>query len=306
MNLACGIVAFLVVLPAFILPWAPDCYSSFRLPGIWCQLKNLHRRRVLTLVGLAGCARAVSSIQATALFVWQPRSWSWNPYLAEPIIRWSPMLFLAVLPALLVALIIRVKPGIGSFVVKGYAFYTLPGLFLQASASLLISAYRPIGPAAATLSVLSIIPDVLIVTAGSIAVLATVGSRWRFVAYTCFFGVAAELAQAMAYASLGLLFERSSGLHSQYQPSSQEELLIMLSVAIPAGIDIVARLCAAHFFDREATGILATKMQQELQRSQKGLKAPTRTIDIMVGQSSLDHQARGVEMLSSYRATSSS
>jgi len=105
----------------------------------------------------------------------------------------------------------------------------------------------------------------LSVYAVAVAVLATVGSRWRFVSYTCCTGVLSNLARMASF----MIFQYHSGeedpLKSAFLPQTLAWELFVVALP-PCALAVLFRIVAFVFFDQEATGMLQTRYQRRMVR----------------------------------------
>lgn len=107
----------------------------------------------------------------------------------------------------------------------------------------------------------------LAVFSAAVAVLATVGSRWRFVSYACVIGICSHLARASSYLLVTALFgeEVLTGAASHsFAAHFARRLLLVAGPACASAL--LFRLIAFLYFEQEATGMLNTQMNRDLVR----------------------------------------
>uniref|UniRef100_A0A7S1A2A0 Uncharacterized protein n=2 Tax=Noctiluca scintillans TaxID=2966 RepID=A0A7S1A2A0_NOCSC len=261
-GVALAVWALISVMGVLIL-WAPVSYHNFRLPSIWEQLKNLGKRRVLVFVGLATVADGIYTVLDETASRWFQLSADGNigQSIYGNFALWVSVMTLA---PLIFAILCLHMPTSSIQLIKGYAFFSIPLAVLRLHTLL---AFRSDSRLSTLLSVtvaLSWIPDILRELAVTVVVLATVGSRWRFMVYMC------VVTSTQAFASAATLFVTNlTTISSDLTASEENPFLqsIQTYMMLPIVLSIVCRLIASLFFEREATGILRTKREQRLKNS---------------------------------------
>jgi glycogen synthase len=239
------VVVVFSLVPGVALYWAPQSYTEFRLPDMKGQLLSLSRRKVPMLMGFAQVTEAFATVYAAAWVNRRLKEWSWNAFISEPILRLNFFTVLALLSPLLVLVAASCRPGGVIFLIKGFAFFSISCVGLQASIDVSVAGtglwegFEVVFVVVAALSQIS----------QHAVVLATIGSRWRFIVYICVVAVFSLVAQSLALVLIPMR-------------ASQGWLVIPLICATAIGG--FCRLCAAAFFSSEATGILRTRRERKL------------------------------------------
>jgi len=109
-------------------------------------------------------------------------------------------------PMLLLGNVLRRFPSYAVVVVKAFACCSLPATVLQCWAQAEVDRARHLVHGLDALIFTSTAVGALAVYAAAVAVLATVGSRWRFVSYACMVGVLSHLARASSSMIVGAIF----------------------------------------------------------------------------------------------------
>lgn len=168
--------------------------------------------------------------------------WAWDSYVAEPVLELNFFSCVVLCLPLAVVFVCRSLEVDLAFVVKGFAFFSV-------STSVAFCAWITFSVAGtsveAPLEVLLVVFASMGRLGSYMAVLCTIGSRWRFIVYT-----AAVAVLSLVTNSLALLMPLS------------DNLFVGLGVATAVGA--VARASAAWFFTTEATGILRTAREADL------------------------------------------
>lgn len=258
-RLVC-LVAF-AVLPACALARAPRLYSEFRLPVL--ELHWVGRLRFLLLLALACILQALSQVSASALLVTRQTS----PFKLEDPSRFMGMLALSSAASMLVlSILLRAVPSYAMSIVRAVACFSLPASLLQNLAQIEINQATGLTWALDVVICATVALQALSSYAIAIAVLATVGSRWRFVSYACFVGVGSSLAQAASFAIVSLHTGRRDPLKTTWMPQDLSWELFTVA-APPCLLALLLRFVAFYFFDMEATGIIRTRRQRLLVRA---------------------------------------
>ena len=217
---------FFSILPALALLRAPRLYWEFRVPAL--HLSWLRKLHVLVLFGLAGIAQSLSRVSESALLVMRQTS----PFELKDRQTYCMSLGLVgLVPLVLFALALRQLPSYAMSLVKGVACFSMPAVLLQCWAQYEINQAVELTMALDMLIFVSSILGALSTYAVAVAVLATVGSRWRFVSYTCCTGVLSNLARMASF----LIFQLHSGIEDPLRSSYLPQTLAwdLFTVALP-------------------------------------------------------------------------
>jgi len=252
----------LAILPALAMLQAPKIYRVFRVPGF--SLTWMRKLRFLMFFGVATVLEAFANTSHAAVLTLRQM---------EPFdLQWAQIycLLLAVAiagPMLLLGQILRRFPSYSVVVVKAFACWSLPATVLQCWAQAEVDRAQHLVYGLDALIFTSAVVGALAVYAAAVAVLATVGSRWRFVSYACIVGILSHLARAASFMILGAIFGEGVFAGATHYTFAAQFAWRLLLIAIPAcGSAVFFRLIAFLYFEQEATGMLNTQMNRDLVR----------------------------------------
>jgi len=270
LSLIVQFALLLAILPALSMLQAPKLYKVFRVPGL--SLSWMRKLRFLMFFGVAAVLEAFAHTSSAAVLTlrrMQPFDLEWAQ---------AYCFFLAVAtagPMLLLARVLRRFPSYAVVAVKAFACWSLPSTVLQCWAQAEVDRARYLVHELDALIFTSTVVGALAVYAGAVAVLATVGSRWRFVSYACVVGILSHLARAASFMMVDSIFGEGvleGDISHAFAAQFARRLLI---IALPAcGSALLFRLLAFAYFEQEATGMLNTQMNRDLVRLAGIGKAP--------------------------------
>jgi len=248
------------VLPALALLRAPRLYREFRLPSFdFSWINKLH---FLLLLALASVIHALSHVSESSLLVMRQTS----PFELKERQLYAIALGLATaLPMCLLGVLMRRLPSYAMVIVRSIACFSLPSVLLRVWAQYEINQSTELSFGLDLLIFLSAILGALAVYAVAVSVLATVGSRWRFVTYTCVVGVCTNLARMCSFGIIAYKTGHPDPLKASYLPHTLAWELLVVAVP-PCALALLLRMLAFFWFDREATGMLRTSRQRRLVR----------------------------------------
>jgi hypothetical protein len=262
------VVALFVLVPAISLLLAPTLYRSFPLPTLDCSWAL--KLRFLMLLGVATVLEAFAYTSESSLLVLRR---------AEPFfLTWGTLycvglVLVTTVPMLLLAAVLRRFPSYAVVIVKAFACCSLPAVLLQCWAEVEVNGVGNLTIGLDTILFVSSGMGALGVFAMAVAVLATVGSRWRFASYTCAIGVCCDLARAASYAFARCATGESDPMQVHWMPGVLAWQLFL--VALPAcSMAVIIRFIAFFFFEQEATGMLQTRGHRHLVRFAGRAKLP--------------------------------
>lgn len=251
---------FFSVLPALALLRAPKLYWEFRVPTL--QFAWVHKLHVLVLLGLAGIVQSLSHVSESALLILRQT----HPY--ELTNRQTYCIALGsagLIPLVAFAVTLRMLPSYAMSLVKGIACFGVPGVLLRCWAQYEINQAVELTFNLDVLIFVSSMLGSLSVYAVAVAVLATVGSRWRFVSYTCCTGVFSNLARVASFLIVQWHTGKEDPLRAMFLPQTLAWDLFVVALP-PCAMAVVLRIIAFVFFDKEATGMLQTSHQRRILR----------------------------------------
>lgn len=250
--------------PAAALLRAPRLYREFRLPGFDFSWAN--KVHFLVLLGLASVLQSLSYVSESALLVTRQTS----PFYLESRARFCLMLGIcAAVPVLILAQLLQQLPCYSMVVVKAFACFSLPAVLLQSWVQVEINQATGLTWGLDLVICISVAFGGLSIYAVAVAVLATVGSRWRFVSYTMAVGIGSNLAKAASFGIAVLWTGVHDPLRSYWLP--QDLAWELLVIAAPfCVLSQFFRVAAFFYFDKEATGMLRTARQRLLMRHASG------------------------------------
>mmetsp|Transcript_105547 Transcript_105547/g.202714 ORF Transcript_105547/g.202714 Transcript_105547/m.202714 type:complete len:185 (+) Transcript_105547:3-557(+) len=152
-------------------------------------------------------------------------------------------------------------------IVKAFACFSSPVLALRCWPMLEAIHADGVSRVVDLLSLTSVILDVVSVMACSVAMLSTLGSRWRFCAYMCMIHVLKSFAAAVSFPIMQASISSSLpvDLRTAMEPKelTNELMLRALLPCIPA---FVCRVLAFRFFDQEMLGMLWTQRHRKVEQ----------------------------------------
>jgi len=248
-----------VLVPTLALLMAPTLYKAFPVPTLDCTWAL--QLRFLLLLGVATVLEAFSHTPSSALLVLRQAQFSLPGHttycLGLALATSLPMIFLAA--------ILRRFPSYSVVIVKAFACCSLPAVLLQCWAQVEVDEAERLSVGLDALLFLSSAMGALAVFAVAVAVLATVGSRWRFVSYTCVIGVFCNLARAASFGIARAATGHEDPLSATMLPGVLAWQLFL--VALPSCFcAVLIRIIAFFFFEQEATGMLQTRGHRRLVR----------------------------------------
>jgi len=253
-------VVLFSVLPAVALLWAPTLYRAFSVPEL--QFGWVGKLHFLLLLGLATVFEALSFTPSSAVLILRQT----RPFYLLRQTEYCMLLgATTAAPMLFFALILRRFPSYAVVIVKAFACCSMPAVLLQCWAQAEIQQATTLSRRLDVLIFISAATGAVAVYAVAVAVLATVGSRWRFVSYTCMIGVFSSMGRAASF----YIAIMSTGQRNPLQAAGLPETLAwqLFLIALPACASAVLfRSCAFFFFEREATGMLRTLGHKRLVR----------------------------------------
>jgi len=164
------------------------------------------------------------------------------------------------------SMVLRRFPSYAVVLVKAFACCSLPATVLEIWAEVEIDRAYQLTAGLDALIFLSTMIGALALYSGAVAVLATVGSRWRFVSYACAVGACSSLARAASFYALELATGQHDMLHESTGLSTHLARRLMLIVVPASGTALLLRFAAFFFFENEATGMLRTWRHRSLMR----------------------------------------
>jgi len=255
-------VMLILALGASRAAWkAPSSYRNFKLPNFRPQIMGAMKVSVLRYLCLASIARGFAIVPATAFLVWRTTNFNWSPYAITMTQLDKRIAISAFAAPVLLGMIVRGLPNTGVMVVKSFAFFSIPYVTLLCSALVHINHATEFPGALGSLAICFGVDSVYTMS-WAVVVLATVGSRWRFVAYTC---VVTSLTAAARAASFSVL-ESNTQPDLPYNSDAPRSMgtTMVLTALVPAAFDMFCRGLACLSFDREATGMLKTRRQSRV------------------------------------------
>jgi len=233
-------------------------YWEFRVPGL--DLSWIPKLRVLVLLGLASAVQSLAHVSDSALLVLRQTS----PFELQSRQAYCLALGAAgVVPLVLFSLLLRKVPSYAMSLVKGIACFSMPAVALRCWAQYEVNQALRLELNLDIIIFVSSMMGSLGVYAVAVAVLATVGSRWRFVSYTCCIGVLSNLARMASFFIVQSTTGNEDPLKSTYLPQTLAWELLKVA-APPCAVALALRMAAFFFFDREATSMLQTSQQRRL------------------------------------------
>mmetsp|Transcript_92923 Transcript_92923/g.268348 ORF Transcript_92923/g.268348 Transcript_92923/m.268348 type:complete len:610 (+) Transcript_92923:2-1831(+) len=260
-----GLTVFLaigfIVIPAIALLQAPVLYRVFSVPEI--SYTWVRKLRFLKLFAGATVLEAFSQTAGTALLKlrqMEPFELTWVQgycFLLAAVAAVTMVLF---------SLCLRRFPSYAVVLVKAFACCSLPAAILQCWAEAEVDRAYNLTAALDGLIFVSTMVGALSMYAGAVAVLATVGSRWRFVSYACAVGSCTSVARAASFYLLALATGQRDVLHESHGLSVKLAQRLLLIVVPASGVALLMRVVAFFFFENEATGMLRTWRHRSLMR----------------------------------------
>eukprot|EP00428_Durinskia_dybowskii_P011071 CAMPEP_0170222166 /NCGR_PEP_ID=MMETSP0116_2-20130129/10775_1 /TAXON_ID=400756 /ORGANISM="Durinskia baltica, Strain CSIRO CS-38" /LENGTH=2201 /DNA_ID=CAMNT_0010472853 /DNA_START=123 /DNA_END=6728 /DNA_ORIENTATION=- len=265
-----------VLLPALVLLNACSLYRVFSVPEI--SFKWVRKLRFLKLFAAATVFEAFSQNSQTALLKLREMEPFELPYARSYCFELAGA---AAITMVLFSLVLRRFPSYAVVLVKAFACCTLPATVLQCWAEVEIDRAYRLSLGLDVLIFLSTMVGALSLYAGAVAVLATVGSRWRLVSYACAVGFCTSLSRAASYYVLAFVTQEPDLLHNPRGLPTHLARRLMYIVVTSSGSALLLRLAAFWFFENEATGILQTWGHKKLvrlaqRREQEGLEKTKR------------------------------
>eukprot|EP00927_Polykrikos_kofoidii_P029254 TRINITY_DN25337_c0_g1_i1.p1 TRINITY_DN25337_c0_g1~~TRINITY_DN25337_c0_g1_i1.p1 ORF type:complete len:1790 (+),score=277.13 TRINITY_DN25337_c0_g1_i1:180-5372(+) len=268
-SLAILAVCFTLATPLALLK-APSCYRDFRLPNFFPQVLALLRVRVLKLLFVSAMMNGFNHAPAAVFMLWRA---------AEPTdfvdIRF--MVPLAVFGGpMLMALALQACPNSSVVIVKAFAFFSFPGVFLRCRP--VIGNFIAFGRVHGMLdfwSLLSVLLDSAYQMAQAVAIQSTSGSRWRFIVFTCLMMAATSASEA---ASLKILQAMVGARDLNVLGAFEDNELatnVFFSAMIPCLVDMICRTMAFFRFDKESSSMLWTRRMTLTVRALQNSGKPT-------------------------------
>jgi len=250
-----------VLLPALALVQAPVLYRVFSVPEI--SYKWVRKLRFLKLFAAATVVEAVSRSSGTALLKLRQM----EPFELTWVRGYCFLLALvSAITMMLFSLVLRRFPSYAVVLVKAFACCSLPATVLEIWAEVEVQSAYSLSGGLDALIFISTMVGALSLYSGAVAVLATVGSRWRFVSYACAVGACSSVARAASF----YIMELATGQHDMLHDSTGLSVHIarkLLVIVLPASLTaLLLRLVAFFFFENEATGMLRTWRNRNLMR----------------------------------------
>lgn len=254
---------FCVLVPALILLQAPALYRLFPLPKL--SFKWVWKQHFLMLLGVATILEAFNHSSSSMFLVLRQMT----PFHVSELGNYIFLLALAAaVPMVILGLFLRHFPSYAVVIVKAFACCSLPATLLQCWAHAEVDRAYSLSFYLDFVIFLSVVMGALSTYAAAVAVLATVGSRWRFVSYSCLVGICSSIARAASFESVGFLLGVRDPVHA-FDTSRLPSALAwrMLLLVVPVSMAVVfLRLWAFFFFEQEATGMLRTWRHKSLVR----------------------------------------
>jgi len=252
------------ILSPLILTQAPAAYRDFRLPGFCEQLLEVPKKRVLVMLAGAMMARSLAFVPSEAFLAWRAAegmSLGWNTY---SVSSQSVLLAggtLAGVAAL--GLAIRMYPDATSFFVKAFACFSVSPVALRCWGMLQVGENYLENDNLTALGFGTSALDGLVSMATAVAILATVGSRWRFIVYTALTACMCSVGQALSFVFVWAMSGMAKPLQTHNATGLAQQLLLLATIA--GALELVCRLGAALAIDRESTAALWTPFQSKLE-----------------------------------------
>jgi len=261
--------AFFVLLPALALANAPMLYRVFSVPGL--SFNWVFNLRFLMLFGAAAVVESFGQSASTALLVMRQMGPFHLPWFRTYCLS---LAFVAAVPMVIMAVVLRRFPSYAVVMVKAFACCSLPATLLQCWAMAEVDRAHHLSFDLDVLIFLSQSLGSVAIYTAAVAVLATVGSRWRFVSYTCAVGFFSSIARASSFCLMDWATGSQRVLQGEFEGLPGELAHRLLPLVLPASLGaLLLRLLAFLFFEREATGMLRTWRHRSLTRlaSAKGV-----------------------------------
>jgi len=256
-----GVAAILFsILPAIALLNAPKLYREFRVPTF--EFSWIWKLRFLQLLGLGCLLQSLSHVSDTAL----PTLRQTAPFhLDDRMDYFLGLGVVTLVPIVFLALVLRRTPSYAMVVIKGLACFSMPAVLLRCWAQYEINHSVELTFTLDVFIYTSAALGSISVYAVAVSVLATVGSRWRFVTYTAVFGVLSNLGRVLSYVIISFSTGEVDPLNGTWLPQDLAWKLFYVALP-PCALATVLRASAFLFFDKEATSMLRTTRQRRLER----------------------------------------
>lgn len=254
--------AICIVVPLCVLQ-APAVYREFRLPSFWSQFKGIFRLKVAGLMGLASIFHGFTYAPDTIYLHWRtraPRPDTFQDYCVTSVLG---TLFAPVL----LTIMIQQSPDTTISIMKAFACFSSPVLALRCWPLLEVSHADGVNRFIDIMSIFSVALDVVSAMAFSVAMLATLGSRWRFAVYICTVQVFRCFTSAGSFAILQAATQGRlpMDIMAAMQPEQLTNQLMLLCI-LPCIPEFFCRMLAFRFFDQELVGMLWTPRHRKMER----------------------------------------
>lgn len=247
------------LLPALALWKAPKLYREFRIPSF--EFSWILKLRFLQFLGLGCLIQSLAFVSQSAVPVLRQT----YPYHLEHRQMYFIALGLATLvPIAILALVLQRSYSYAMVIVKGLACFSLPAVVLRVWAHYEINHAASLTMGLDVLIFVSTSLGALSVFAVAVSVLATVGSRWRFVSYTALFGVLSNVGRVLSFFMVWWKTGHADPLNSSYRPQQLAWELLVVTVP-PCFVATAFRIASFCYFDKEATSMLRTSLNRRLE-----------------------------------------
>jgi len=262
------ILSVLTVMMGYAIRLAPSSYHQFKLPNFGFQFRSLCKVRVLVLLGLSSVVRGATYVPNATFLHWRNRDTLSLPSFTDYCIFRA---MAVALPPMLLAVLLKRTPSTAVIIVKALAFFTIPCcMALQCWAMYDVKDITDLTGSFDALIVITQSFDSLCLMSTAVVVLATVGSRWKFIVYTCVVRSLVGLSRAI---SCHALWPTSGGslLETSTKPTKTARLLFYVAL-ISCAAELCFRVPASLFIDYEATSMWWTARQSKVVRMLGRLK----------------------------------
>jgi len=262
------ILSVLTIMMGYAIRLAPSSYHQFKLPNFAFQLRSLCKVRVLVLLGLSSLVRGAAYVPNATFLSWRNKdTLSLPPFADYCIFRAMAV----ALPPMLLAFLLKRTPSIAVIIVKAFAFFTIPCcMALQCWAMYDVKDITDLSGSFDALIVITQSFDSLCLMSSAVVVLATVGSRWKFIVYTCVVRSLVALSRAISFHALWPT-AGGSPLETSTKPTKTAKFLFYVAL-ISCAVELCFRVLASLFIDYEATSMWWTARQAKVVRMLGRLK----------------------------------